>query len=102
MRLFDYTDYIRGFFKDHDIEFSETAISTFKNERYLNRESLERMSDTEVIHNIQDILNDTLRLYRQRVEKGIMPIKLSDKDTRPAIQAGFCKLPPICRRPYRH
>ena len=97
MKLSNYRAHVESFFNERDILVSDNAMRVFTSRRFLNRELLLKMSDEEVVENLRSILNDTLRLYRQRAERYVRPTPLRYVDVMPAIRARFCKLPPFCR-----
>jgi hypothetical protein len=81
-----------------ELEAKETPTSTrafrpFLYAKFLNEDSLQRMPSEQLREAIAQLVDAAEANVRNRRGK-----KIRDIDTRAAIQASLCKLPPFCRR----
>ena len=97
MKLSEYIKHTQSFFSERDIQVSKTAIKALKNERYLNQNLLEEMSEKDVLKNMKILLDDILKIYKSRAEKTARVRVLRDIDVRPVLKKKYCNLPPLCK-----
>ena len=92
-------EYILNYFKNNNIEITDSALGVILHERYLNQEYLEELTDKEIKDGIEPILELTKKNYENRVaNRKVEGIKVTKVDIRGAVKSQYGKMPPFAKK----